>query len=123
MTLARIAAAIALVVFTRNAHADKPKDCAGRPRFVSGSNVFPSVLKRVDPDLRSCKGRYSGNPVVTATITSTGEPRNVRLAHSIAPCVDQAVVAAIRQWRFCAGEVNGKPKDVEMSFTVAIHYK
>lgn len=86
----------------------------------------PVVLTRVVPDMRRCtteKIRVSGVHLLELVIDEKGVPRDVRILKSSHPCIDQATVEAVRQWRFRPATLRGKPVPVVYNVTANIHYQ
>lgn len=96
------------------------------PIPLSADVQAPIALHRVEPDFDTCikQGVHgSGIPVVDATIDERGAVRDAHLAKPGHPCIDEAVLAAVKQWRFKPGTLHGKPVPVKYSITVLIHWK
>lgn len=90
---------------------------------ASGGEIrAPRPEHRVDPvypaDLR--QAGVDGDVVVEATIGSDGIVRNAR-AISGDPRLQPLALAAVRQWRFRPGTMNGKPVDVLYRTTITFH--
>lgn len=84
----------------------------------------PVVTHRVEPDFSGCAGeKMWGYPIVEATIDENGEVKDVRLLKPVHPCLEKAVLSAVRGWRFKPGTLNGKPVPVVFNMTVMIHYR
>ena len=61
--------------------------------------------------------RVQGIVIIEATIDETGRVSDARLLKSI-PLLDEAALAAVRQWAFTPTRLNGKPTSVVMTVTV-----
>jgi protein TonB len=61
--------------------------------------------------------RIEGTVILDAVIDVNGSVRDVRVLRSIA-LLDQAAVAAVRQWRYTPALLNGIPVPVIMTVTV-----
>jgi hypothetical protein len=60
---------------------------------------------------------------VEGVIDQTGRVRDLRLLKEVHPCLEAAILPAIRQWRFKPGMLHGKPVPVIYTMTVNIHYR
>jgi len=87
--------------------------------------VAPVVISRVEPTYESCANEKNvwGFPILEAIIDERGQVRNLRLLKPVHPCLEKAILPAIRQWRFKPGTLNGKPVPVIFNLTVNIHYR
>ena len=100
------------------------KDCAGRPRPTSSGMLLPSVSKRVQPDISKCAGRRaSGNPLIEAVIDRSGNVASVRVVSDPNTCAAQAAADAVKQWKFCPAERDGKLVEATLQLTVNINYR
>jgi len=93
------------------------------PFRVGGDVKAPVAIRRVAVDFSGCRARSNGSVIVDATVDASGVVRDVRFVRSGVPCVNQAVAAAIKQWRFKPGTLNGRPVAVVFPLAVSIHYK
>ncbi len=80
----------------------------------------PTVVKRVEPNFsRVPKNfQYNGIVVVQVVIDETGTPTNVKAVRG-QPELTGPAVAAVKQWKFRPGTLNGRP--VPVIFNVAVH--
>ena len=93
---------------------------------VGGEVEAPVVLHRVEPNFESCqkkKIRLSGVPIIEAIIDERGTIREARILKSSHECIDEATLAAIRQWRFRPGTYRGKPVPVVFNLSVRINWR
>jgi TonB family protein len=98
-------------------------DCGG-PRTTSEGILLPKVLHHVEPDLSACAGqRGTGNAVVEVTIDRTGNVESFKMVRTASRCVNEAVASAVRQWKFCPAEKDGKALEMTMHLTVHINYR
>jgi hypothetical protein len=93
------------------------------PFRVSGGVQAPIATHRVEPDFSNCKDKYSGYPSAEAVIRANGSVHDVKILRPVNPCVDKAVVSALRQWTFKPGTLDGRPVDVIYDVTVHINYR
>jgi TonB family protein len=77
------------------------------PREGAADVKAPTVLERVAPELSICHGAdLSGNPRLAVTVTERGTVEDVVVTLATFPCIDSAVVAAVRKWKFRPGTLN-----------------
>ena len=102
---------------------DWQKSVAQTPLRVGGDVVAPVVIKRVEPDYAPCEGLVlSGIPILEATIDERGAIHDVHLLKPVHSCIDDALVASVKQWRFRPGTLDGQPVPVIFNLSVHIHY-
>jgi protein TonB len=70
--------------------------------------VYPEVARAA---------RVEGTVILEATIDAAGVVRDVRVLRSV-PLLDQAAIAAVRQWRYRPTHLNGVPVPVLLTVTV-----
>lgn len=90
-------------------------------RVDPANNILaPKALNRVEPvypeEYR--RARIRGIVIVQASISDHGVVEDVRLLKSVAPDLDAAAIAAVRQWTFEPGRMDGKPVPVIFNLTV-----
>ena len=68
---------------------------------------------------QSGKFRLTGKVVVSLVVTSMGLPANVKILQGMDNAVDQAVVAAVKQWRFRPGKKDGMAVAVRVTVDVS----
>jgi len=89
-------------------------DCCGvvdgGPRAV-GRTVEPVLLVKIDPEYsdEARRAKVQGIVVLHIDVDTHGQPRNIRLVRGLGLGLDQRAMDAVRQWKFRAGTVNGKP--------------
>jgi len=71
--------------------------------------VYPAIAQAA---------RVEGIVILEATIGIDGQVVNARVLRSV-PLLDQAALAAVRQWQFTPTLLNGEPVSVVMSVTVS----
>lgn len=90
---------------------------------TGGDVVAPVTLKRVEPVYLNCKGKQAwGSPAFDLVIDEKGDVRDARLLRPAHPCVAQATLDAIKQWKFKPATRDGKPIPVTYNLTVFVHY-
>lgn len=93
--------------------------------FKPGAGVFaPRVLQEVKP-VYTPDAMYigiEGSVLLECVVTAEGTVGDVRVRTPLYPSLDDAAIAAVKQWRFKPGTRDGKPVpvavDVEMTFTL-----
>ena len=72
---------------------------------VGGDVSEPVEISRVSPDysVAARKDRLEGKVILEAIITETGAVADVRVLRSVHRLLDEAAVAAVRQWRYEPG--------------------
>jgi protein TonB len=73
----------------------------------------------IDPAIAQA-ARVQGMVILEATIGIDGRVQNARVLRSI-PLLDEAALAAVRQWTFTPTTLNGVPVPVIM--TVTVHFQ
>jgi protein TonB len=85
-----------------------------------GGNIAPpkkiTDVKPVYPPIAQ-SAKISGIVIIEATIDETGRVTNARVLRSV-PLLDDAALAAVRQWEFTPTLLNGVPTPIGMSVTV-----
>ena len=78
-------------------------------RIGGAAPVYPSEAR---------EARAEGVVIMQATISPTGEVSDVEVLRSAVPLLDEAAVAAVRQWRYEPTLVDGEPVSIVMTVTV-----
>ena len=99
----------------------KPAPPAGPVRAGAGEAVpSPNAIRRVEaqypPEARSA--RAQGTVTVEAVIGTDGRVTDARVMQSVHPLLDEAAVAAVRQWQFQPSMLDGRPISVLHSVPV-----
>ena len=91
------------------------------PVRAIGEVKAPQLARRVEPDYPELaqKARIEGVVVLEATTDVYGRVTGVRVLRSI-PLLDEAAVAAVRQWVYEPLMINGRPRPV--TFTVTVRF-
>jgi protein TonB len=86
-----------------------------------GESRAPKLVRRVEPDYPEIarQARVEGVIVLEATTDVYGRVTAVRVLRSI-PLLDEAAVAAVRQWIYEPLMINGRPRPV--TFTVTVRF-
>jgi TonB family protein len=95
------------------------------PRAARGGmrlSALPQLLWKTEPEYseEARKARFQGSVLLAMEIDSEGHPRNIRVVRSLGLGLDERAVAAVAQWKFKPGILNGhpvsSPVSVEVSF-------
>ena len=99
-----------LAVLACAASSSSPQTSANLPAGI----VPPRVVHKVDPEYPPELRREGITGIVTiqALIDSTGRLLQPSIVRSADHRLDELALAAVRQWRFKPGTVNGEPADV-----------
>jgi hypothetical protein len=60
------------------------------------------------------------NTVVEMTVDATGKPSNLKILQSLGPVMDHNVLAAVGQYRFAPGTLDGAPTSVPLNLHVVL---
>ncbi len=92
---------------------------AGRPIRIGGDMRPPTKVHHVSPDYPddARAAGISGVVILAATIDAEGAVIAVQMVRSV-PGLDDAAIAAVRQWRYMPTWLNGQPVAVIMTVTV-----
>jgi protein TonB len=90
------------------------------PMRVGGDVKAPVVTRRVQPEYPEIarKSRVAGVVIVEAIIDKHGNVDQVRVLKGLPMGLSAEAEAAVRQWKFRPGTLNGEPVDVIFSLTV-----
>jgi len=100
---------------------DNPGPGQGSPQRIRLS-ALPQLLWKIEPEYseEARKARYQGSVMLALEVDSEGRPHNIRVVRSLGLGLDERAVAAVSQWRFKPGLLNGRavesPVSVEVSF-------
>ncbi len=83
----------------------------------------PRMTKQVNPQYspRSRGIRIKGSVMVETVVSSHGTPRNTRVLRGLDKDIDEAVVAAVKQWLFAPGRKDGKAVAVRVQIEIEFH--
>jgi periplasmic protein TonB len=96
-----------------------PPPAADRPVRLHAGIKAPQKIVDVAPVYPALaqSARRGGVVVLEAVIDARGGVESVRVLRSV-PLLDEAAIAAVRQWRFTPALLNGEPVPVVMTVTV-----
>ena len=99
--------------------APPPPPPPAEPVRVGGNIIAPTKTKNIDPVYPAVAqaARVSGVVILEAVIGPDGRVTNVNILRSV-PLLDDAAVAAVRQWEYTPTLLNGVPVPVIMTVTV-----
>jgi TonB family protein len=86
--------------------------------------IPPRVLKEVKPayPADALQSGIAGTVELECVVKADGTVGEIKVLKPLEPSLDEAAIAALRQWQFAPGTKDGKPLDtavtIEMSFTV-----
>ncbi|MEZ5319093.1 MAG: energy transducer TonB [Vicinamibacterales bacterium] len=87
---------------------------------IGGQLKAPDLVRRVAPVYPTVArlARVHGDVVVDAKVGTDGHVESVRVIKSV-PLLDDAAVAAVRQWQYSPLRLNGTPVSFELAVTVS----
>ncbi len=90
------------------------------PVRVGGNVKAPTIVTRVEPEYTEIarKARIAGIVIIEAVIDKQGNVTEARILKPLPMGLDQQALAAIRQWKFRPGMLNGQPVAVYYNLTV-----
>ena len=99
---------------------DRPAGGSDEPFRVGGGIRPPAKIVNADPVYppEAREARVQGVVIMEATISRTGEVSDVEVLRSAVPLLDEAAVAAVRQWRYEPTLVDGEPVSILMTVTM-----
>jgi protein TonB len=97
-----------------NGDQDGPGGGDGSDGFTGlhGRNVTqPVLLFRKDPEYseEARKAKFQGTVELGIVVNAAGQVTNVRVLRSVGLGLDERAIDAVRQWKFRAGTMDGKP--------------
>jgi periplasmic protein TonB len=107
-----------------SAKSKKEQDNDDEPVYSLTNDITPPrVTKQVPPDYSpGARGiKIHGSVLVETVVTSRGLPRNTRVIKGLDKDIDEAVVAAVKQWQFAPAKKDGKPVAVRVQLEIAFH--
>jgi TonB family protein len=80
----------------------------------------PQVVSAPDPKYtdEARRAKYGGVAAVSLVVDAQGHPQNVQIIRHLKMGLDEAAVAAVKQYKFKPGTVEGKPVPVEVDIEV-----
>lgn len=92
----------------------------GGPFRIGGGVSAPVLVYRVEPEYteEARKAKYQGTVVLHAVVDADGTVRQVRVVRSLGLGLDEKALEAVKQWRFRAGQKDGRAVPVAASIEV-----
>jgi len=87
------------------------------------SVTLPKVIHKVEPTYTEAarEAKISGTVTLSVIVEKDGTASNMKIVKSLDPGLDQAAIAAVRQWKFQPGTKDGKP--VRVSATIEVNFR
>jgi protein TonB len=97
-----------------------PAPVARDPVRVGGDLKAPALVERVEPEYPplAVRARVQGVVILEALVDREGRVESVRVLRSI-PLLDNAAIAAVRQWRYSPLMLNGQPERFVLTVTLS----
>jgi TonB family protein len=67
------------------------------------------------------KAKVNGTAILSATVTSTGDVRDVWVKKTVGKGLDEKALDAVRKWKFKPATLNGKPVSVRIDIEIKFH--
>lgn len=94
------------------------------PPRISTGVVAPKLISTVqiesDSDTTPRGFNMERKTVVEMTVDATGKPSNLKIVRSLGPVMDHNVLAAVGQYRFAPGTLDGEPTTVPLNLEVVL---
>ena len=80
-------------------------------------SALPQLLWKIEPEYseEARKARFQGSVMLMLEVDPEGRPRNIRVVRSLGLGLDERAIAAVAQWRFKPGLLNGRPVEAPVS--------
>jgi len=90
------------------------------PVRVGGDLKAPALVERVEPEYPplAVRAKVEGVVILEALVDLQGRVESVRVLRSI-PLLDNAAIAAVRQWRYSPLLLNGQPERFVLTVTLS----
>lgn len=94
-----------------------------RPLRVGGDVKAPILVKRVEavPTDEAVRARISGTVVLEIVIDTTGHVTDARVLKPLPYGLDEAAIAAVKQWEYRPATLHGEPVTVLFNVVVQFH--
>jgi TonB family protein len=99
--------------------------CRGDASESVGCILPPRRTYYPDPEYpkKARKAHQQGTVVLELTVGVDGLPRDVKVARSVSPELDQAAMDAVNQWKFVAAMKEGKFIALRVNVEVSFHLR
>ena len=83
----------------------------------------PKVLHKVEPTYTEAarEAKISGTVAMSVIVEKDGTASTMKIVKSLDPGLDEAAMAAVKQWKFAPGTKDGKP--VRVSATIEVNFR
>ena len=88
---------------------------------VGAPKLIHTVAIESDSDWVPSGFTLDRKTVVELTVDATGKPSNLKILQSLGPVMDHNVLAAVSQYRFAPGTLDGAPTAVPVNLQVILH--
>jgi TonB family protein len=90
---------------------------------VGNGVTAPSLLMKVEPQYtqEARDGKIQGTTLLYVEIDPDGTARNMKVARSLEPGLDQKAIDAVSQWKFRPGAKDGVP--VTVAATIEVNFR
>jgi periplasmic protein TonB len=125
--------ALPLILGIAIAQSQPPATAIAKPSDTPGETAAEHVYGRKDgveppkitysryPEYPTRNSGKEGTVVLSLVVGSNGLPREITVARSLAPDLDQAAIEAVKEWKFAPGTKDGRP--VASRIDVAVQSK
>src|SRR5882757_676557 len=87
---------------------------------VGAPKLIHTVAIESDSDRTPRGFVFDRKTVVEMTVDATGKPMNLKILQSLGPVMDHNVLAAVSQYRFTPGTLDGSPTTVPVNLEVIL---
>ena len=87
---------------------------------VAAPKLIHTVAIETDSDLIPRGLAFDRKTVVEMTVDATGKPSNLKILQSLGPLMDHNVLAAVSQYRFTPGTLDGAPTAIPVNLEVVL---
>ena len=87
---------------------------------IGGGVSAPSLLHKVEPQyaVEARRARLEGTVVLSVVVGTDGKAHELKVIRSLGLGLDEAAIAAVKEWQFRPGEKEGKPVNVQATIQV-----
>lgn len=89
-------------------------------KVLDKNTKAPGLKSKTEPSYTNVArlARIQGSVALRIVVNTDGKPVGLQLVRSLGLGLDEAAVAAVRQWRFRPGEAKGKPVPIQATIEV-----
>jgi TonB family protein len=90
------------------------------PKQISGTVLKSRLIKQVTPEYPEAARRegVQGVVILVITVDEEGNVEEIKIARKVHPLLDEAAIAAVKQWKYSPTLLNGEPIPVTATVTV-----